>query len=375
VIKIIKISFITNGRTPYRKLQFEEFSKIPDTKFNIYYTNPNVLERKWKVPPIKNVTERALKGIKFSERIGYLNFGLKRIVLDSDVVLIGGTIEPTYQLIARLCRKYQKKYVLVFDGVSPKKVEMINRNSFIYKLKKDIIKDSAVIFGNGAIAIKYFSEVFGYPKDRIFNQYLTVDIETIKDFRKYKNELKKQIISKYNIPLNKNVVIYSGRLIKRKNVDLIIKSMEGLKNVFLLIVGDGEENEKLSKLASKLKIDFKITGFIEDQEELFKLYYAGDLLILPSYNEPWGLVVNEAMAAGLPVIVSNESGCSLDLVKDGENGFILSDLENPEILRNLIIKTLENKENFSKKSLEIIDNWTFENSRESFESLLKAISK
>jgi len=363
------------GRISGRKLQFKELSKIPNTQFYIYYTNPNVLERKWKVSPIKNVIERPLKGFKFSEKIGYLNFGLKRIVLDSDVVLIGGTIEPTYQLIARLCRKYQKKYVLVFDGVSPKKVEMINRNSFIYKLKKDIIKDSAVIFGNGAIAIKYFSEVFGYPKDRIFNQYLTVDIETIKDFRKYKNELKKQIISKYNIPLNKNVVIYSGRLIKRKNVDLIIKSMEGLKNVFLLIVGDGEENEELSKLANKLKIDYKITGFIEDQEELFKIYYVGDLLILPSYNEPWGLVVNEAMAAGLPVIVSNESGCSLDLVKDGENGFILSDLENPEILRNLIIKTIENKKNFSKKSLEIINNWTFEKSRESFESLLKAINE
>ena len=158
-------------------------------------------------------------------------------------------------------------------------------------------------------------------------------------------------------------------------MDLIIKSLEGLKNIILLIVGDGEENEELCKLASKLKIDFKITGFIEDQEELFKIYYAGDLLILPSYNEPWGLVVNEAMAAGLPVIVSNESGCYLDLVKDGENGFILSDLENPETLRNLIIKTLENKEKYSKKSLEIIANWTFEKSRESFESLLKAVSE
>lgn len=263
----------------------------------------------------------------------------------------------------------------MFDGVSPKKIEMINRNSFIYKLKKDIIKDSAAICGNGTMAIKYFGDVFGYPKNKIFNQYLTVDIATIKDFGKSKNELKKQISSKYNILLNKNAVIYSGRLIKRKNVDLIIKSLEELKNVFLLIVGDGEENEELSKLAKKLKIDYKITGFIEDQEELFKIYYAGDLLILPSYNEPWGLVVNDAMAAGLPVIVSNESVCSLDLVKDEENGFILSDLENPDILRNLIIKTLENKEKFSKKSLEIIDNWTIEKSKESFESLLKAISE
>ena len=92
------------------------------------------------------------------------------------------------------------------------------------------------------------------------------------------------------------------------------------------------------------------------------------------YNEPWGLVVNEAMAAGLPVIVSNECGCSLDLVRDGENGYILTDLENSETLRNLIMKALKNKESFSKKSLEIIDNWTFENSRKSFEQLLKILT-
>lgn len=104
------------------------------------------------------------------------------------------------------------------------------------------------------------------------------------------------------------------------------------------------------------------------------MYYAGDILILPSYDEPWGLVVNEAMAAGLPVIVSNECGCSLDLVRDGENGYILTDLENSETLRNLIMKVLKNKESFSKKSLEIIDNWTFENSRKSFEELLKSLN-
>jgi len=179
---------------------------------------------------------------------------------------------------------------------------------------------------------------------------------------------------KYNIPIDSEVVIFSGRLIKRKNVDLIINSLIGFKKVFLLIIGDGEEKIRLSDLARRKGIDFAITGFIEEQEELFKIYNVGDILILPSYNEPWGLVVNEAMAAGLPVIVSNECGCSLDLVRDGENGYILTDLENSETLRNLIMKALKNKESFSKKSLEIIDNWTFENSRKSFEELLKFLT-
>ena len=371
---MLNISFITNARTPYRKIQFEEFSKIPNCRFSIYYTNPNVLERKWKVDQIKNVKEVALKGIKISKKYGFVNFGLKKIVLDSDLIMLGGYEQPSYQIVARLCKKYQKKYVLVSDGISPKKINEINKNSLKYKLKNYVVKNSAAIFGNGLASKRYYTKVFDYSEDKIYNQFLTVDVEKIKELGKNKEEFRNYYRLKYNIPIDSEVVIFSGRLIKRKNVDLIMDSLIGFKKVFLLIIGDGEEKKRLSDLARQKGIDFAITGFIEEQEELFKMYYAGDILILPSYDEPWGLVVNEAMAAGLPVIVSNECGCSLDLVRDGENGYILTDLRNSETLRTLVMKALKNKENFSKKSLEIIANWTFENSRKSFEELLKLLN-
>ena len=371
---MLNISFITNARTPYRKIQFEEFSKIPNCRFSIYYTNPNVLERKWKVDQIKNVKEVALKGIKISKKYGFVNFGLKKIVLDSDLIMLGGYEQPSYQIVARLCKKYQKKYVLVSDGISPKKINKINKKSLKYKLKNYVVKNSAAIFGNGLASKRYYTKVFDYSEDKIYNQFLTVDVEKIKELGKNKEEFRNYYRLKYNIPIDSEVVIFSGRLIKQKNVDLIMDSLIGFKKVFLLIIGDGEEKKRLSDLARQKGIDFAITGFIEEQEELFKMYYAGDILILPSYDEAWGLVVNEAMAAGLPVIVSNECGCSLDLVRDGENGYILTDLRNSETLRTLVMKALKNKENFSKKSLEIIDNWTFENSRKSFEELLKLLN-
>ena len=79
------------------------------------------------------------------------------------------------------------------------------------------------------------------------------------------------------------------------------------------------------------------------------------------------------MAAGLPVVVSNECGCYFDLVKDGENGFVLTDLENPDMLRSLVLKVLAKKTEFSKKSLEMISDWIFDNSRRSFENLLAEV--
>jgi len=369
----VNVSFLTNTKAPYRKLQFEEFSKIPNCKLAVYYTNPQPLDRNWNVDPINGVHEFALRGLKVSKRYGYINFGLRKIVKESDLLLIGGIEQPTYQLAVRLCKRYGKKYVLVFDGVSPKKIDAVRRNYVKYKLKSKVINDASAIFGNGTVAIEYFTKAFGYPKEKIFNQYLTVNVERIMNFLSQKEELRKIYREKYAIPMDSEVVIYSGRLIKRKNVSLIVRALEGLDKTFLLILGDGEEKENILRLAENLRVTCKITEFIEDQDELFKSYYAGDLLVLPSYDEPWGLVVNEAMAAGLPVIVSNECGCYLDLVKDGENGFILTDLENPKILRSLILKALAKKAELSKRSLEMISNWTFDNSRRSFENLLTEV--
>src|SRR5699024_3691456 len=85
--------------------------------------------------------------------------------------------------------------------------------------------------------------------------------------------------------------------------------------------GGGILEDRVKKLANELGVNIIITGFISNQEELFKHYFAADVLVLPSLDEPWGLVVNECMATELPIIVSEICGCSKDLVISGENGY------------------------------------------------------
>jgi glycosyltransferase involved in cell wall biosynthesis len=91
-----------------------------------------------------------------------------------------------------------------------------------------------------------------------------------------------------------------------------------------VFIGDGEERSEILARASRADIAafVSIAGFV-NQAELPAWYAAADSLVLPSdARETWGLVVNEAMAAGLPVIVSEAAGCSPDLVREGQNGFI-----------------------------------------------------
>jgi glycosyltransferase involved in cell wall biosynthesis len=123
--------------------------------------------------------------------------------------------------------------------------------------------------------------------------------------------------------------LFVGRLIEKKNLSGLIRSYHALVRSSqeavwkLVIAGDGPERETLISLVQGLGLTEKII-FIPFQQYdcLPSLYKFAACLILPSaFNEQWGLVVNEAMATGLPVLVSTKSGCASSLVRHGENGF------------------------------------------------------
>ena len=124
------------------------------------------------------------------------------------------------------------------------------------------------------------------------------------------------------------VFLFAGKLQALKNPELLIKVFFRLslkyKNVKLLMAGDGElENELKSKYL--LSIDpSKLLQFIQfqNQSRMPILYRVSNIFILPSNSETWGLAINEAMACGRPVIVSDKCGAAADMVKNNENGFI-----------------------------------------------------
>ena len=91
-------------------------------------------------------------------------------------------------------------------------------------------------------------------------------------------------------------------------------------NSLAVFVGSGELENELRALAAALKVAARFEGF-RNQSELPRYYAAADVLVLPSESESWGLVVNEAMACGLPAIVSNNVGCAPDLIEEGRTGF------------------------------------------------------
>ena len=158
----------------------------------------------------------------------------------------------------------------------------------------------------------------------------------------------------------------------------MIKAIARIKekqNYVFLVVGDGPEKCNLLKLASENDVNCIITGFIKNQEELFEYYFSGDVLVLPSYDEPWGLVINEAMASGLPIILSDECGCSLDMIKNG-NGIIVKAGSIDDLTESISIIINDNENNYRGKfSKEIIKQWTFKESAKEFKKIIDNVNR
>lgn len=136
--------------------------------------------------------------------------------------------------------------------------------------------------------------------------------------------------------------IYVGRLIECKNLQFLIERFNE-NGKPLTIVGKGELEEKLKSSANN---NITFTGFI-DNKELSNIYQQHDIFILPSRSEPWGLVVEESIYCGLPVVVSNKIGCYPEMVEDNKTGVIF-ELDNIDSFNNAITEIENNYTKYSE---------------------------
>ncbi len=167
------------------------------------------------------------------------------------------------------------------------------------------------------------------------------------------------------------VFLFVGKFERKKNPLLLIEAAKSFPDYKFLFVGNGVLENEMKEKACK---NVYFLPF-QNQSQMPVIYRLGDVFVLPSNGpgETWGLAVNEAMACGKAVIVSNRVGCAVDLVKNNENGFVF-ETENIEDFVEKIKKiNLTNVKQFGEKSREIIKNWSFENIAESFEKSINML--
>jgi glycosyltransferase involved in cell wall biosynthesis len=227
-----------------------------------------------------------------------------------------------------LLRLLGSRYFYEFDGA------IIRNDKFITKIyKKFILSGSLGFFSPSELTDQYIkvynkdSKIFRYPFSSL----------SINDINRNQKSIKNGINSRNKFEIR---IISVGQFIYRKGFDILLKAINLLPKqleIKLKIIG-GIPNEELKKLKelSPFKNNIDFIDYLS-KDKLDEHYEKSDIFILPTREDIWGLVVNEALSKGIPVITSDKCGAGLELIKNAYNGFIFKSEDITE-LYSLILK-------------------------------------
>lgn len=248
---------------------------------------------------------------------------------------------------------------------------------------RDGVLRIAYRFVDGFLSIgsanREYYRALGMPEARIFDVPYTVDNDRFMVAARRAAGRRNEIRRSYGLPLDRLVVLYASKFTRRKHPDDLVTAVARLRDdgiwVTLFLVGTGEMEAELRAAVHRRGLDDTIFAGFVNQAELPFIYAASDVFVLPSENEPWGLIVNEVMCAGLPVIVSDEVGCVPDLVQDGINGAHMKagDVDSLIAALKRVIADDENRRAMGRASLKIIGEWSYERCRLGLRASLAAL--
>lgn len=356
-----KVAILINMPAPYRVALFDELAKNPNYDITVIYSTLLEDDRKWdinkdyfkhkyiflKVKTIK-LKHKSIHKYKFIHIPLNVIKTLKKLNPD---IIIGQEYSPAVSLAFNWAKKNNKRYISWSDGTlhHEKNINFVQRY-----LRKRICSNSDAFIASST-KTKEAQISYGASENKIFLSILTVDL------KKYLNTKES-----YN---NKSL-IYVGSLLKGKGLDLLFNALKDVKNEFTLnIIGDGEEEENLKELAKKLKIYDRINflGF-RQRDDIVEYYKKSDIFVFPTRRDCFGLVITEAMCAGLPVIVSKYAGGAYDLIEEGENGFIIDPYDSVELKEKIefLLSNANIIKEMGTKSHERVKKFSVENGARGF---------
>ncbi|MBS7566813.1 glycosyltransferase family 4 protein [Mucilaginibacter sp. Bleaf8] len=298
------VLYLTNIPAPYREKMHELLSECNQIKYTVVYCSEVEPNRQWK---FKKGNYQMVYLSNKANRMIHNNLNVIRCLNKHkpDVVISTG-FNPTMLYGFIWCLLMGKKFVPFTDGTFDSERTL----SAVHRLVRRIIyKFSASFIGASAGSIKLY-ESYRVPKEKVFKSCLCIENHTFAQQSGRK---------KYDL-------MFAGQLIERKmplffaEVAKQVKDKLGKCNV--LIVGDGPLRNNLVAHLIKQGIDFDYAGFV--QPHSLPYYYSqSKLFLFPTLNDPWGVVANEACAAGLPVITCKNAGVAHDLIVHGSNGYVL----------------------------------------------------
>jgi glycosyltransferase involved in cell wall biosynthesis len=355
-----------------RKLENKKF------KLKVVFGALSYPRRKWDVDMSDCKFEYEVlssKNIKYDdpEKASFTYSGLYRVISKEKPVVIITNAFSIATMKLWLRSWFKRTPYLIWSGAIHRKDQP---ESFLRKLQRRILIDRASAFIAYGTKAKEYLISFGANPDKIEIGINTVDTEYYKkETEEIRKILENKKIENYeNKNYNKKHLLYIGHLSQRKNVLKIIEAINNLsktrKDIILDIVGDGDEQMRLEKYV----MENNLTEFVEfhgfkQKKEIPQYMAKADCFLFQTDFDIWGLVLVEAMAAGLTCIASTHAGATYDLIKEGVTGFAMDFSETEKVAKKIdwILKNPESAKEIGQKASRFIgENVTIEKSAEGF---------
>ena len=346
----LRVAIVTNIPTPYRLPVFEALADDPRLELKVFFCSGREPDRKWDLrgARFKQVYLRE-KFVNYRDRFIHFNpdvWGALRLFCPNVVITCG--FNPTYLLAYVYARWYGVKHVTMTDGTLESEEKL---SGFHRWLRCRVFAGTHSFIGASEGSFDLY-RTYGIDEADLYKSHLCANNEAF-----------------YTAPTieKRYDFIFCGRFVAVKNplFALEVAKQVGIRlgrKIVVAFVGSGElEAEMRAAAAMTLEVEAVFPGFAR-QDELPQLYASARIFLFPTQWDPWGVVANEACAAGLPILVTPVAGSARELVRDGESGFVLPlDLDRWVDAASTLLTDHELYLRFSNCSREQVGEYTYEN--------------
>ena len=331
---------ITNIMPPYRIPTLEILQDSPQIRFEQWVMAAYERSRRWN-PPSPRVRIFRDWGIDLSHRdmtTAHFNPGIIRELSrrPPDFVILGGYEQPTCLYAGLLLARTGVPFLLSSESIHLGD-SLVGRQAPF--LVQKLVQRCEGVIVPGTASRNHFVGL-GVPEDRIFVAPNAVDVDRFAPAQSPAEKRKAR--EALGLPQDKCLCLYVGRLTRTKGLVDLLDAFAGLppgRNPHLVVVGQGPLRGVLEARVAQepaLRGRVSFVGYVSE-DLLPKYYMACDLFVFPTRRDIWGLVLNEAMCAGLPAISSDAAAASRDLIDEGVNGLVVP-AGRPPLLRDALLR-------------------------------------
>lgn len=359
----MKILVSTSLLSPYRVDWLNELGKYEEVTILYLEKENNERNKEWLEKRPENCKYKLMKGVSLP-LIGKISLDVLRELKRKkyDIIILDGYGYATQLINIFILNKKKEMYFVNVDGVVPKR----NEKQIVRLLKKAFLSKVPYFlcgsYETGNILVGYganLKRIIHHPFTSLYERDIYKDIISFSD----KISLRKKLEIK-----EKYMVISVGRFSYLngygKGYDVLLNAAERLKKLDIgwYIIG-GEPTDEFAKMKKEMKLENVHFVDFKKKEELKEYYRASDIFTLMTVGDVWGLVINESMACGLPVITTDKCVAGVELVENEVNGYIIP-VGDVQSLVNSVSKILETEgmvEKMGRHSLKKIQDYTIEN--------------